>query len=317
MDFYALQTELLVAIRRGISQAHLSKKLGFRSNRVHNWETGKSSVSWSEFCHLCEAQRIPLDLACQSKAHFEGSAKETQMLVRHLFGKNTSAQLAQRLGVSRSMVSRWQTGKVEPSLTQMLQFMEVNLYSLPEFLAALVPVEKLPSVKTVLERERKEKQLHRENPWIAALLLYIRTVEYNRLPKHVEGFLAKKLGIPVEVERTVVKALLELGVLEWEGKILAPARRTIDTNIDPASNLKIREYWLNRSLATVRKGVPLGERNRLGYMLFNTTPETYEKVRQLYFAFFQDLHNVVLESKGASDQVHLLQMHILNVDDLE
>lgn len=314
-----LQAEVLMAMRGRLSQVQLSRKLGFNSNKVHRWESQLAPLSWHEFCDFCEALKLRVKEACRTTLAYEGKPRETAALTTHLFGQNRNVDLANRFGVSASMVSRWKTGKVVPSLAQVLQFIDHSFFSLPQFIGKLVPIEKVRSLQMRLELEREERELHYDNPWIAALLLYMRTIEYDGLAKHDSTLLSKRLGIDREKVTEVFAELERIGaVAKEEGReIYAPTNRSLNTSGDQEGNRRLREYWSNRCLETIKKGMPERERNSWGYMVFNTSPETYRQIRERYLQFYQDIHQIVSSSTTACDSVYLLNVQILNLQDLE
>jgi len=314
--FPDLSRELLVGIRGKLSQEQLNRKLKFRSNQLYRWESGHTAISWKEFVRLCEAQKIPLREACASTLGFKASLEPSSLFCKHLTGEESQDLVARRLGVSRSMVSRWRSGKAEPSLVQVLQMVHSNIYSFTEFLAQILAPEKLPSIQERLRKEREERELHYEKPWISALLLWLRTKEYNSFPEHKVGFLAKKLGISVEEEKSVMKKLLELGVVEPEGKIYAPRLRSIDTSGSVEGYRRVRSYWTERCLKYIETLPAKDPQNSWGYMVLNTSPKTMERIRQKYMAFFQDINSIVQESSEPSEGAYLLNVQFLNLEKL-
>jgi len=317
--YQSIQTDLLKALRGRLSQSHFSKKLGFHSNKIHRWETGQTVLSWSDFCDLCHALKLPLVEACRISFCYDGPVTDTKALLALLLGERKLSELAEQMKVSRSLISRWRSGKVEPSFIQMIQIIHMGFSSLPEFIARLMPIEKAPSLLAELAREREEKELHYRYPWIAALLLLIRTVEYDRLPAHQEGFLSKKLGITLEEERRLVEKLLSIGAIHKEKgrEIYEPSARSLNVSGDEEGNRRIREYWTDRCLKTIKKGLPTRDRNSWGYMVLNTSPKTYGQIRERYIAFYQDIHNIIQSSTEPSEDVYLLNIQLLNVADLE
>jgi transcriptional regulator with XRE-family HTH domain len=318
-DFQKIQSEFLRAARGNRSQASFSEILGYRSNKVHRWETNQTILSWSDFCHLCQKRRLPLSEACRIAFAYDGQVTDSKALLTILFGQRKLSEIARQVGVSPSLVSRWRSGQVEPSFVQMAQIIHNGFSSLPEFIGRLVRIEKVPSLAAELDREREEKEIHYRNPWVAALLLFLRTIDYDSLPAHQEGFLAKKLGVPIGEERKIVARLLEIGAIQKEKnrEIYEPSSRSINVGGDPEGNRRIREYWTERCLKTIRKGLPNRERNAWGYMLLNTNSETRRKIRERYLAFYQDVHNIIQSSQAPCDSVYLMNMQFLNIDELE
>lgn len=260
--------------------------------------------------------KIPLGDACRHSLGFSETQGSAHALVKHLLGAEALSRVAVSTGFPRFVISRWRSGKSERSLEQMLRLLDASVFSLPEFLGRLVAPDLLPSIFKQLEKERRERELHYEHPWIAALLLILRTVEYARLGRHQEGFLAKKLGISLETERAVMKELIEFGVIVKEGARFAPSQRKLCTIGDSEGARRIREYWTARCLGFIRENPPNPPRNHWGYLLFNVNIETARKVRERYFSFFNDLTVIIQQSGEGSEEVYLLNLQLLNIKDL-
>jgi transcriptional regulator with XRE-family HTH domain len=318
-NYELLQAEILLAVRGRLSQVQLSRKLGLSSNKVHRWESQLAPMSWLEFCDLCEVLKLGLKDACRTVLAYDGKPTDVRALTAHLLGKTQNAELAKRFGVSASMISRWRSGKITPSLAQILHFIDNSFFSLPQFIGKIISIKKVPSLHARLEIEKEERNLHVEYPWIAALLLYMRTVEYNRLAKHEVSFLAKRLGINVErVSEVFEKLKLINAVAKEDGReIFVPTHRTLNTAGDPEGNRRVREYWTSRCLEAIKNRLPTPERNSWGYMVLNTSPETYQQIRERYLQFYQDIHQIVANSTSATDSVYLLNVQVLNLKDLE
>ena len=315
LPYGAIQTELLRAARGRQSQARLNQKLGLRSNRYHHWETGQSALPWRMFCRICQATKIPLAETLIHIAGFHENPAQGATLVKHLVGRGRQEEVAKNLGVSRSMISRWKSGKVDPSLEQMLRIINHSFFSLPQFLSRLVDIEKLPSLAEAHRREELERRLHFDHPWVAALLLFLRTAEYNALKTHREGFLSRKLGISLETEREVIQTLKTIGALEYEGEILTPTHRKMSTRGDEESERRTREHWTQHALNEIKKGLPSRDRNNWGYMVLNTGPETLPLIRERYFAFFNEVSAIVNSSTDVSDRVYVLNVQFLELDE--
>ncbi len=316
IDFTALRKELLPLLRGRRSQARFSHFLGYRSNQAHRWETDRTIFLWRHFLHICQRLNLPLEAACRNILHYHGSLKSAGPLVSHLLGDERQADSAKRMGVSRSIISRWRRGRIEPSFEQILRIIHGSFCSLTGFLDTLLPNKKLETIAAIAATEKRERELHYRYPWVAALLLCLRTQEYNSLPAHREGFLARKLGITLEDERDAVRELLDIGALEQEGALLCPSRRGLNTGSDPEGARSIREYWTKRGLSLIQGPLPLPPGQMWGYMVFNTNPETARQIRERYLTFFQDLNTIIHSSSGASDEVCVLNVSVLNIKDL-
>jgi transcriptional regulator with XRE-family HTH domain len=120
MSFETIAAELLRALRGRRSQTAFSRRLGYKSNVVYRWESGRSwptaaaalraaqKTGVALHAGLCEFYRRPPHwLRHTDPASPEGVAT----LLRDLRGSLPIGELARRAGRSRFAVSRWLKGE--------------------------------------------------------------------------------------------------------------------------------------------------------------------------------------------------------------
>src|SRR5262245_30350786 len=153
-DYVQLSRELLRALRGRRSQAQLSRRLGYASNVVFDWESGRRAPTAA--AALLLARRTGVDVPRVLQTFLRSPARsrgrlETPRGVRDLMlelrGKLQIAELARAIGCSRFAVSRWLQGSTQPKLPDFLAFVEHSTLRLLDFLAGFVDVEALPSVR--------------------------------------------------------------------------------------------------------------------------------------------------------------------------
>lgn len=311
-----LARELLVAVRGKLSQVQLNRKMKFRSNQIHRWETGTAKISWKEFCTLALASGVPLESACEEFLCFSYTPANAPKLIAHLAGPANQTEVAKIAGVSRSMVSRWLAGKIDPSLEQILLLIDASTWPFPSFVGALAGEKKLPSMEAELIAQQKERELHYRYPWVGPLLLTFLSPEYRKLPAHREGFAARAIGISLEQERTALAELKLVGAVEMVEKKYRPRIRRINVAGNRAGNRRIREYWMGRCMAWLKSDAPAPARpGQWPYMVFSMHPDNFEKIRGKIMQLYQEIETYS-QAKEEDDQIYLFSAQLFDIKQL-
>lgn len=314
IDFTQLKKELLVAIRGDLSQGQLNKKLKFKSNQIYRWESGQAAISWPDFCKLCRAAKRPIDEAARSGLVLLEKPEDSRSLVERMMGSGNQQVLAQKLDVSRSVVSRWLSGRADPTLEDVLRMGFTAGVSITTFLLTLVKLESLPSIQEEVELEQRERELHFKYPWVGGVILILRTPKYREIGKHREGFIAERLGISLDEEQTAIRELVKARAIRM-GKdgLYHPRLVSISLVANRDGNIRLRRYWTQRCLAKLDE--PRGPEPKpilWPYLIFNTDKKNYEMI----FSKVQKLYEDIREMSGEAplgDEVYLFNMQLLEL----
>ena len=311
-DYATLSTELLRALRGKRSQAQLSRRLGFASNVVFDWESGRRQPTAAKALFL--ARRAGVDLPRAASTFLRGappakldSARGVMLLMRELRGTRSIAELAKALGRSRFVVSRWLQGATEPKLADFLAFVEHTTLRLLDFLATLVDVAALPSVRVQWRELSLARQLAYDVPWSHAVLRVLELEEYGRLPRHLPGWIADRLGISASEEARCLELLERSGQIHRErGRWQLAQVSTVDTRADPARSRELRAFWAR----TATERFAAGADGEFAFNLFGVSGVDLERIRQLQRAYFSELRGIVARSEP-TERVVLLNLQIL------
>ncbi|HKP62265.1 MAG TPA: DUF4423 domain-containing protein [Polyangiales bacterium] len=313
-DYVQLSRELLRALRGRRSQAQLSRRLGYASNVVFDWESGRRAPTAASALLL--ARRTGVDVAHVLQTFLRSPARargklETPRGVRDLMlemrGNLQIAELARAIGCSRFAVSRWLQGSTQPKLPDFLAFVEHSTLRLLDFLAAFVDVEALPSVRAQWRELSLARQLAYDVPWSHAVLRALELEEYRSLQRHVPGWIAGRLGIAEAEERRCLELLERSGQIQRErGRLSVAETRTVDTRSDPARSRELRAFWAR--VGTDRFAA--GAEGEFAFNLFGVSSADLERIRQLQRAFFSELRSIVARSEP-TEQVVLLNLQLL------
>ena len=316
-DFEAISRELFVALRGKQSQKAFNKALHFKTNRVHRWETGELIISWKDLCHVCQVKKIPLEEILKKSLNYLGPHDDPAQLLNYLLGSQSQEEIAKKLKVSRSMVSRWKNGVIVPSLPTILQFMEFSYFSASLFLSLLGGDKPLPSVQSKVTAQVREQELHVRYPWVAALILMLDKSDYKSFKKHPPGFIAKKLGITQAMEEYALQELLAIGTVDLKDSIYRVTRwNHLELKPDIEGGTHIRRYWLERALRYLSSAKNHKPENVLTYAIFNADADMLKRIRERTMVYYQDIKQIMAEDSASPDPytTTLLSINLINLE---
>jgi len=302
--------EVLVALRGPRSQETLNRKLKTKSNQVARWESGHASIDWSSFREVCKATKAPLAAALKKHLFYEGDLEDVQRLMDFFSGFSPQKKLAAKLGLSVSQISRISSGKSPMSVDFFFRLVELSPYSLTDFIAALTQPNLPPLIVQEMQRTEKEKNFHYSHPWVAALLLHLRTKEYTSLKNHSHLFLAQKLGQSEQDIALALKTLEDLQIVEKKNGLYVSELRHLSTGGSFEGALSIRKYWLKKFLSWLDGAQP-GQTHFYGYKVFNVHESHRAKFEDFYFRMNNELDALIKEQPSeASDKVYVFSFQM-------
>ena len=304
IDPEKLAVELVRALRGQRSQTAFSKRLGYRSNVVGAWESRRAWPTAARFFQIVERSgrklqglasfyRLPPD---QDVAACLKTPAGVAAFLDDLRGSTSTVDLARAAERSRFAVARWLKGEAEPRLPDFLRLIEVASLRLLDFLSCFMDPSKLPSVASAWQRLETARRAAHEMPWSHAVLRAIELEDYRALRRHRPGFIAELLQISREEEERCVQLLLTTGQLVQKGGRLLPgASLTVDTRGDAARSRQTKAWWTRVGL----ERLDAGAQGTFSYNLFSISRADYERIRELYRAFFREARRIIAASEPA------------------
>jgi hypothetical protein len=316
MDWELMAREIVTAVRGKRSQRALSKRLGFDSNVLYRWETGRSYPAAEDFFRLlgaagkdsgkCLAQFRP-DWVTPSDLGNRDGVTELLELLREGAAIN---QLATKSEHSRFVVRRWLDGHTAIRLPDFLKFVEVSSLRVLDFVSCLVAPERVPSVAASYRLLEASRKAAFEQPWSHVVLRALELKDYQHLKRHRVGWIARRLGLTVSLEEECVAILLAAGQINWDGTHYRVEQvRTIDTRRARQYSQKIKGFWLDVSRERQQKKIP----GLCAYNLCSVSKTDHERIVELYRRFHHDVQQIVAQSEPA-EQVVLLTAQIVALD---
>jgi len=312
-----IAAELLRALRGRRSQVAFSRRLGYRSNVCHTWETGKR---WPTAATALQAARrvgVDLDARLRRFTRFElafldhtdpATPEGVAALLRALRRTLSMAVLAQRSGCSRYQVSRWLAGKAQPRLPDLLRLVDASTSRQLDFVAVFVDPADLPCVADRWARLESARTLFWRQPDALTVLMGLDLADYAARP-HRDAWLAARLGLP---EATVTEALAALGAtgqVVWRaGRWQIREVHTVDTRRFPEAGRALKRHW-----ATVAADRVEQPDAAMSYNVFTCSDADLQRIRELYRATFTEVRALIAASEP-SERVVLVQQHVLPID---
>ncbi|MCA9566373.1 MAG: DUF4423 domain-containing protein [Myxococcales bacterium] len=323
MDHDALARELLRELRGARSQTAWSRRLGYRSNVAYPWESGRRYPTASETLRAIARSGRDLPAAL---TRFYGrpppwlqtldptGPEAVCALLDDLRGGRTTTALAAAAGLNRNAVSRWLLGRTQPRLPDFLRVVDAASVRLPDFLAAFVDPLSLPTLAPVWARIEARREGAGRHPWTQAILRVLELEAYRALPAHQEGWIARRLGIPVEEEVRCVTFLRDTGQVEEEDGLLVGRALAVDTRRRPELGRQLKAHWTDVAGERIRAGSD----GQFSYNVFTVSEADFERIRQLHLKYFHALRSLVAESTpGERVAVANVQLFLLDDRDVQ
>jgi hypothetical protein len=147
-------------------------------------------------------------------------------------------------------------------------------------------------------------------PWSQAVLRCLELSDYVALPRHREGWIAQRIGIPLSEEQRCLELLARTGQIQKKRKRWAISeKRTLDTRGNIAAARKVKSWWMQ--IAANR--MDAGAEGIFSYNVFAVSAADLKKIYELHQAYFQQIRNLSALSEP-SERVALANIQIFPLD---
>ena len=303
MNFEQVSADWLRSIRGRRSQRGFSKRLGYGSNIAYRWETGVCYPrAWEVFALAKrdgEAGRRALSTFLGGQLPPElfqtdlGTPAGIAELLRSVRGRTSLVELSRRCGYSRFSIARWLSGAAGPRLPELLSLLDAATFRALDFLACFTDINKLPCAAQEFRALEAARATAYDVPWSHAVLRALELVDYRRLGRHRNGWIAKRLGISKHEEERCLNALSTARQIQLDDGLWKLNRtRTVDTRGDPARGRKLKAEWLKVALERLGSGV----RGSFSYNVMSMSRADLERLREMHRAYFRSMQALVADS---------------------
>jgi transcriptional regulator with XRE-family HTH domain len=296
----AAASEFLRALRGNRSQVQLARRLGYRGNPITDWERGERFPTAEETLRVASIVGVDVPAALQRFSASSVLVQQSRRLalapwLDALRGTTTVTELAQRLGGSRFSVARWLNGTSKPRLPDFFRLVDAITGRLPEWVAELVSIERVPSLVPRFRAAASAKRLAFELPWTEAVLRILETSGYRQQRASRSTYISSCLDIPVpEVERCI-QQLQIAGVIERRGaKYILKRQMVVDTQGGQQALHDLKRHW--SQVAAERLRAPR-EADFFAYNLISVSSADLVRVREKLIAAFREIRSLVAASQ--------------------
>jgi transcriptional regulator with XRE-family HTH domain len=319
MDYSTLASELVRAVRGRRAQGTVSQRLGFRSNVLYAWESGRSYPTAAEFLRFAEKCRVPLRQVL-SQFYVKPPAWLTTMKVvatragvaaflRDQRGRTPIVELAASTGLSRFALSRWMKGTAEPRLPDFLHVVDESTQRLGDWIALFADPVQLPSFSRHWQSQLAARRAAYELPWTQPVLRALELHAYQSLPRHEDGWIARRLGLPPETERLALETLALSGQITLRGgHWCVEDASPVNLRVDPDAAARQRQFWLG--VAAQRAADTPG---MFAYNICAVSERDLARLRTLQRDFLQQARTIIAQSSPV-EQVVLVQVQVFALD---
>ena len=313
--------QFLRALRGTRSQVAFSRRLGYRSNAVANWEAGRSFPNATEALRACAraGHDVPAAIlafdAESAAALGEADDAGVAAWLRALKGGVSHREVAERTGHSRFAIGRWMAGRARPKVPEFFELVEVLTGRLSDLLVQFVPLHTMPTLQAVHREREATRHMAYEAPWSGAILQVIESQGYIERGRHDTAYVAKRLGIDESIADEALRGLASADVIRMaaDGRYALGASPLVDTAGDRAALDRVRVHWNQAVSGRLQRRHPQAQ-DLFGYNLAVISDADYERVRTTLVAAFTEARAICAGSKGG-DRVMLLQVHLIEWPD--
>jgi transcriptional regulator with XRE-family HTH domain len=302
-DYERIAVELVRALRGQRSRAQLSQRLGYRSNAVQRWESGRSFPTAARFLALHQKlepkrpscfetffRRRPAWLAPAQSIDKDVVAA----FLREVRGKIPLSVLAAGAGVSRHRIGRWLSGSAEPKLPEFLCMVDVATRRLPDWLATLTDPERLPSVARAWKQLSRARETAYSQPWSHAVL---RALELDSMPAGRLSqltWIAERLGIGAADVGSALDVLEQTEQVSRTRRGYSPRESlVVNTAPEPERARELKSTWTRVALARLDDAAP----GNFGYALFSVSKKDMVKLRDLHLDYLRAMQQLIAASE--------------------
>ncbi len=303
--------EFLRAVRGERSQVALARKLGFTGNPIANWEAGRRSPTAAQALRACDRVGISVQQAFlrfvnipleQGPAGYRLGAWLDQ-----LRGSTTALHLAAESGHSRHQIRRWLSDEAAPKLAQFFSLVQTITGRLPDLIAELVPIERVPSVCAQHAQLRAARRLAHDQPWTEAVLRLLETQDARRGDYDARG-IAERLGISEELARDCLARLVGAGIVIYQ----QPRFSVVSAlSVDTKALGQLKAHWSD--VASERALAPQPG-DVFCYNVLAASAQDVERIGNLLRATYREIRSMVANTPS-EEAAAVVNLQLVNWGD--
>ncbi len=318
MDWGRICQELVRALRGRRSAAALSRRMRFRSNTVAAWEKGRNHPTASQLLALAARTGVNLEQALGGfyrvvpewllEAKDLSDPKSVARFLSDLRGALSTAELSRATGLSRFALTRIYNGEARPKGPVFLLLIQACSRRVLDFVARLTSVEALPSLAVLWRQQQARRFAATRSPWALAVLCALELDEYRALPEHVPGFIAKRLGLELELESECLSMLEQCGQVRLhEGRYEPTGIEAVELSEDRELARTRRAFWGHVGAERARQSHGMS-----AYNLCGVSHHDLQRLKVLQREYLARARAIIADSQPV-EAVALIQVHVLEL----
>lgn len=306
----------LRALRGRRSQVAWARRLGYRGNPITNWERGKRFPTARETLRAAghAVPDVRERLAAFAPGVALGALDDPRALGEWLaaLGAGTKqGELAARCGVSRFSVRRWLSGQAEPRLPDFFRLLDAITGRLPDWVAAFVPIERVPSLAERHARAAAAKRIAFDAPWSEAVLRLLETRSFAALGRHDARSVAERLGMAEADAAHCLGLLADSGIVaRSRGRYVVAGAQSVDTRGGRAALQGLKRHWA--AVAAGRMEAPALQDDLFAYNVMSFAAADLERIREILRAAFREIRTLVAASEP-TEVVALVNLQLVKL----
>ena len=296
--------QLIRAIRGPLSQVAFSRALGYSTNTAADWEAGRRFPTIEETLRAAQRRRIDVVAAfaafhATAIPHFDPA--DLSGWLSQMRGSTTNREIAARSGFSEHAIGRWLRGVSRARLPQFLALVEAITFRCSDLVAALVPIERVPSLAEVHRARTQTRRLAYEHPWVAAILPQLGVLQRAGVRGDPADRIAQTVPLAPGEIRRIIDLLVDAGIVARDRRGVRVVRPlTVDARASQRDRSRLRAHWAEVSRRRLERP---GPDDQFAYNVFNVSHRDLERIDALMAATYREIRAIIASSEAQTTAV--------------
>lgn len=219
-------------------------------------------------------------------------------------------QISRATGYSRFALRRWFSGEAEPRLHEYLAVLDACSRRIVDFLAAFTDPEQLPSARDAYLVQTLARQAAYERPWSHAVMRALETADYQALPEHEPGWIARRLGITDEEEEQCLELLRRSRQVQRKARRYHPAtQEALDLRAGHAAARALSAWWVSVAAERAKEAPGM-----FAYNVCGLSRRDLDRIQALQIDYMKQVRAIVAESNPV-ETVALVATQVFALDE--
>lgn len=325
MNYSNIKKELLIGLRGDLTQKEMSESLGYKFNQYHKWESDIKWLRWDEFIDILEVSNSPYKKAFHLVLAYYDDPKDIKLLFQTLCANLSMKEIGQLVGHRESIVRRWITDNISPSVETILKLINDRTNNLYEFINQLIDIEKIPTLKLKYQQVLKQKMVEIQFPFASAIEAAIQLDDYKKQESHSDKWIAERILVSEVLVKKAITALVSAETIQKKGNKYCINNSWIQVpGLTLAQVAKIDHYWTARCLDRYMgpDGVPFVPDNKINtnFRSFRVAPLSEEaaiEIQKLLKKTSSEVLEIVKKDNHPYKKIGVYVSHFFDVKDIK